>query len=62
MKRLCNLFPSLPVFIIAWIFAFGANQIGAVYGKIQMVQRWLNQLVGVLFVAIGVYYCIMILL
>ena len=53
---------SLPVIIIAWVLAFGANQIGAVYGKIQMVQRWLNLIVGVLFVAIGVYYCIMILI
>ena len=52
---------SLPVIIIAWVLAYGANQIGAVYGKIQMVQRWLNLIVGVLFVAIGVYYCIMIL-
>ena len=52
---------SLPVIIIAWVLAFGANQIGAVYGKIQMVQRWLNLIVGMLFVAIGVYYCIMIL-
>ena len=52
---------SLPVIIIAWILAYGANQIGAVYGKIQMIQRWLNLIVGVLFVAIGVYYCIMIL-
>ena len=52
---------SLPVIIIAWVLAFGANQIGTVYGKIQMVQRWLNLIVGVLFVAIGVYYCIMIL-
>ena len=53
---------SLPVIIIAWVLAFGANQIGAVYGKIQMVQRWLNLIVGVLFVSIGVYYCIMILI
>ena len=53
---------SLPVIIIAWVLAFGANQIGAVYGKIQMVQRWLNLIVGVLFVAIGIYYCIMILI
>ena len=52
---------SLPVIIIAWVLAFGANQIGAVYGKIQMVQRWLNLIVGVLFIAIGVYYCMMIL-
>ena len=52
---------SLPVIIIAWVLAFGANQIGTVYGKLQMVQRWLNLIVGVLFVAIGVYYCIMIL-
>ena len=52
---------SLPVIIIAWILAYGANQIGAVYGKIQMIQRWLNLIVGVLFVAIGVYYCIMII-
>ena len=52
---------SLPVIVIAWVLAFGANQIGAVYGKIQMVQHWLNLIVGVLFIAIGVYYCIMIL-
>jgi cytochrome c biogenesis protein CcdA len=48
---------ALPVLVVAWILAFSAGQIGAVYGKMQTIQRWLNIGVGVLFIAIGIYYC-----
>ena len=51
---------ALPVLVVAWILAFSAGQIGAVYGKMQTIQRWLNIGVGVLFIAIGIYYCLTI--
>lgn len=53
---------ALPVLAVAWILAFGARHIGAFYGRMQAVQRGLNRIVGVLFAAIGVYYCLMNLL
>ena len=48
---------ALPVLVIAWILAFSAQRIGVVYGRMQTVQKWLNTVVGVLFVAIGASYC-----
>lgn len=48
---------ALPVLVVAWILAFSVGRIGAFYGKMQTVQRWLNWIVGGLFVAIGIYYC-----
>ena len=51
---------ALPVLIVAWIFAFSVQNIGKFYGKIQTIQKWLNLIVGLLFIAVGIYYCIMI--
>ena len=48
---------ALPVLVVAWILAFSVGRIGAFYGKMQTVQRWLNRIVGGLFIAIGIYYC-----
>ena len=49
---------AMPVLVIAWILAFSAQRIGVVYGQMQTVQKWLNTVVGLLFMAIGIYYCI----
>lgn len=49
---------ALPVLVVAWILAFSVGRIGAFYGKMQTVQRWLNWIVGGLFIAIGIYYCV----
>ncbi len=51
---------ALPVLVVAWILAFSAGQIGAVYGKMQVIQKWLNIVVGILFISIGIYYCLTI--
>ena len=51
---------ALPVLVVAWILAFSAGQIGAIYGKMQTIQKWLNIVVGILFIAIGIYYCLTI--
>lgn len=49
---------ALPVLLVAWVLAFSAGQIGNLYGRMQTMQRWLNIAVGILFVLIGIYYCI----
>ena len=51
---------ALPVLIVAWVIAFSSNRIGNLYGKIQTIQKWLNLIVGILFVGVGIYYCLTI--
>ncbi|MGM9869005.1 MAG: aromatic aminobenezylarsenical efflux permease ArsG family transporter [Sodaliphilus sp.] len=53
---------AIPVLIVAWILAFSARHLGAFYGKMQRLQKWLNVGVGVLFLLIGIYYCVVIYL
>lgn len=53
---------SLPVVIVAWIFAFSAGSIGRFYNKMASIQKWMNLFVGILFIGVGTYYLIMILL
>lgn len=49
---------ALPVLVVAWVLAFSAQHIGEVYGRMRTVQKWLNLIVGCVFISIGVYYCI----
>lgn len=49
---------ALPVLVVAWILAFSVEKVGEFYGKMQTIQKWLNIIVGALFVIIGIYYCI----
>lgn len=49
---------ALPVLVVAWILAFSVEKISDFYGKIRSVQKWANIIVGVLFIAVGIYYCI----
>lgn len=51
---------ALPVVLVAWVLAFSVEKIGTVYGRLQLIQRRLNAIVAVLFVLIGIYYCITI--
>ena len=51
---------ALPVLAVAWILAFSAGSIGKFYGSVARVQKWVNIVVGVLFIAIGLYYTIII--
>ena len=51
---------ALPVLVVAWVLAFSVQRIGEVYGRMQTVQKWLNIVVGILFLFVGVYYCYMV--
>ncbi len=48
---------ALPVLVVAWILAYSVEKVGEVYGKIQTIQKWLNIVVGTIFVIVGIYYC-----
>lgn len=48
---------AIPVLIVAWILAFSVQQMSNFYGRIKTVQKWLNVIVGILFIVIGIYYC-----
>lgn len=49
---------SLPVLAVAWTLAFSAGRIGKVYNGMKTLQKWLNLVVGIMFMVIGVYFCI----
>ena len=50
---------ALPVLAVAWIIAFSVEKVGEFYGKLRTVQKWLNIIVGAIFISVGIYYCIM---
>jgi Thiol:disulfide interchange protein len=47
---------ALPVIIVAFILAFGIASIGSFYNKMTIVEKWIRIVVGILFIAIGLYY------
>ena len=53
---------ALPVLAVAWILAFSVEKVGEFYGKLRIIQKWLNIIVGIIFIAVGIYYCVMMYL
>lgn len=46
---------SLPVLVVAWTLAFSIQHISSLYDRMQTIQRWMNRIIGLLFLAIGLY-------
>src|SRR5665648_16385 len=53
---------GIPVIILAWILAFSVSSIGGVYNKMKNFEVWFRRVVAVLFIGVGVYYSVTILL
>ena len=53
---------SLPVLLAAWIIAYSMQSLGKVMGKIAIFQRWFNRFVAILFILVGLYYTVTIIL
>ena len=47
---------GLPVVIVAWLLAYSVAGLGAFYNRMQAIQKWLTRIVGLLFIAVGIYY------
>ncbi len=51
---------GLPVIIIAWILAYSIASIGSFYQRIRILQKWMNIIIALLFIAVGIYYGIIL--
>ncbi len=51
---------GLPVIIVAWILAYSVAGIGKFYHRMQVFQKWMNIIIALLFIAVGVYYTIIL--
>ncbi len=50
---------ALPVVVFAIAIALSARSVGKMYGALQKVERWARRMTGVLFILVGVYYCLL---
>jgi len=48
---------ALPVLAFAAIIAFSAQAVGKAFEKVNVVERWARRVTGVVFILIGVYFC-----
>lgn len=49
---------GLPVIIVAWILAYSVAGLGKFYNRMQVFQKWMNKIIALLFIAVGIYYAI----
>ncbi|MGL5318894.1 MAG: aromatic aminobenezylarsenical efflux permease ArsG family transporter [Bacteroidales bacterium] len=50
---------GLPVLLVAWVLAYSIAGLGKFYNRMQQFQRWMNRLIAILSISIGIYYTIM---
>ena len=53
---------GLPVVVVAWILAYSMAGLGRFYNRMQAVERWMRRIVGWLFIGIGLYYFVLMML
>jgi cytochrome c-type biogenesis protein len=51
---------GIPVIIFAWIIAFSIGSIGQLYNKMKTFEKWFRMIIAVLFIAVGVYYIVIV--
>lgn len=51
---------GLPVFIVAWILAYSVAGLGKFYHRMQAFQKVMNIIIALLFIAVGIYYAIIL--
>lgn len=49
---------ALPVFAFAVIIGLGVGSLGAAFHKLQKFEWWARRVTGVVFILVGVYYCL----
>lgn len=53
---------GIPVIIFAWLIAFSVGSIGSTYNKLKTFEIWFRRVVAVLFIGVGIYYTVLLLL
>ena len=49
---------GLPVLVFAVLIALGAKSVAGVYNKIVPFEKWARRITGVIFILVGIYYCL----
>ncbi|MHC4193087.1 MAG: aromatic aminobenezylarsenical efflux permease ArsG family transporter [Planctomycetota bacterium] len=49
---------GLPVLFFAVLIAFGAQSVGKAFNKLTQLERWIRRITGVIFIVIGIYFCL----
>lgn len=47
---------GFPVIVVAWILAYSVAGLGKFYQRMQVFQKWMNIIIALLFIAVGIYY------
>jgi sulfite exporter TauE/SafE len=53
---------GIPVIIFSWLLAYSVGSIGGVYHKMKNFEIWFRRVIAILFIAVGIYYIIRVLL
>jgi len=49
---------GLPVIVFGVVLAVSAQSIGKLFARVTKVEKWLRWITGVVFIGVGVYYCL----
>ena len=47
---------GLPVIIFSFILVYGVSKLSSILNKVQLFDKWMRRIVGVIFILIGIYY------
>jgi len=53
---------GIPVILFAWFLAYAVSGIGKMYNHVKIFELWFRRIVAVLFIGVGVYYTINLLI
>lgn len=51
---------GLPVIVFSWLLAFAVNRVGNIYNSMKTFEKWFRKVIAVLFIAVGIYYILII--
>ncbi|MBN1651431.1 MAG: sulfite exporter TauE/SafE family protein [Bacteroidales bacterium] len=49
---------GLPVIIFAWFIAYTVGEVGQVFNKLKTIEKAFRRLVSIIFIGVGIYYCV----
>jgi len=53
---------GIPVILFAWLIAYTLSSVGTFYNKIKIFEIWFRRVISVVFIAVGIYYVVIIYL
>lgn len=62
MPSLFGIGTALPVLGFSLLLAFAAHWVGSAFNKLTIFEKWARMVTGVIFIVVGIYYCLFHLL